>query len=98
LCCWDAAYTHLDIIGVILPPQTCIRTLRIFATVARVKWILPVPLLLLAGAVALLPLAALVRRPTSVPRLMAEAFVTALVVIALVCLARVALWLLEQRW
>ncbi len=32
------------------------------------------------------------------PGLVAEAFVTALAVIALVWLAWVALWLLEQRW
>ena len=51
-----------------------------------------------AAVVALLPLAALVRRPTSAPRLVAEAFVTTLAVIALVWLAWVALWLLEQRW
>jgi hypothetical protein len=36
---------------------------------------------------ALLPLGALVRRPTSAPRLVVEAFVTALAVIALVWLA-----------
>jgi hypothetical protein len=56
------------------------------------------PLLPFAGVVALLPLAALVRRPTSAPRLVAEAFVAALAVIALVWLAWVALWLIEQRW
>jgi hypothetical protein len=53
--------------------------------------------LLFAGVVAL-PLAALVRRPTSAPRLVAEVLVTALAVIALVWLAWVALWLIEQRW
>jgi hypothetical protein len=31
------------------------------------SWTLPTPLLLFAGVVALLPLAALVRRPTSTP-------------------------------
>ncbi len=56
------------------------------------------PLLLFAGVVALLPLAAIVRRSTSTPRLLAEAFVTTLAVIALVWLAWVALWLIEQRW
>ena len=61
-------------------------------------WLLPTPVLLFAGVVALLPLAALVRRPTSAPRLMAEAFVTALAVIGAVWLAWVALWLIEQRW
>jgi hypothetical protein len=60
------------------------------------SWILPVPLLLFA--VALWPLAAIVRRPTSAPRPVAEAFVTALAVITLVWLVWVALWLIEQRW
>jgi hypothetical protein len=55
------------------------------------SWTLPVPLLLFAGTMALLPLAALVRWPTSAPRLVAEAFVTALADIALVWLAWVAL-------
>jgi hypothetical protein len=50
------------------------------------------------GVVALLPLAAIVRRPTSAPRLVAEAFVTALAVIAFVWLAWVARWLIEQGW
>jgi hypothetical protein len=45
------------------------------------SWTLPLPLLLFAAAVALLPLATVVRRPTSAPRLMAEAFITALAVI-----------------
>jgi hypothetical protein len=62
------------------------------------SWLLPTPLLLFAGVVALLPVAALVRRPTSAPRLVAEAFVTTLAVIALVWGAWVALWLVEQRW
>jgi len=57
--------------------------------------------LLLAGVVALLPLAALVRRPTSAPRLVVEAFAVTLAVIAAAWagwLAWVALWFLEQRW
>ena len=62
------------------------------------SWILPVPLLLFAGVVALLPLAALVRRSTSVPRLMAEVFTTALAVIAAVWMGWVLLWPIEQRW
>jgi hypothetical protein len=37
------------------------------------SWTLPTPLLF-AGSVALCPLAAVVRRPTSLPRLVAEAF------------------------
>ena len=62
------------------------------------SWLLPLPLLLFAGVVALLPLAGLVRRPTSAPRLVVETCVTTLAVIALVWLAWVALWLIEQRW
>jgi hypothetical protein len=61
-------------------------------------WALPTPLLLLAGVVALLPLTALVRRPTSAPWLVVEAFVVTIAVIAPVWLAWVALWLIEQRW
>jgi hypothetical protein len=62
------------------------------------SWRLPVEQLPFASAIAHLPLVALMRRPTSTPRLVAEAFVTALAVIALVWLSWVALWLLEQRW
>jgi len=40
--------------------------------------------LLFAGVVALWPLAALLRRPTSAPRLMVEAFAVTLAVIAAV--------------
>jgi hypothetical protein len=63
-----------------------------------VSWTLPLPLLLFAGVVALLPLMALVRRPTSAPRLVMEVFVTALAVIAAVWGGWLALWLIEQRW
>jgi hypothetical protein len=59
------------------------------------SWILPTPLLLFSGVVALWPLAAVVRRPTSAPRLVVEAFVVALAVIALVWLAWGVLWLIE---
>jgi hypothetical protein len=62
------------------------------------SWILPVPLLAFAGVVALLPLAAVVRRATSVPRLIVEAFPVTVVVIALVWAGWLLLWLLEQRW
>jgi hypothetical protein len=62
------------------------------------SWLLPVPLLLVAGAMALLPLAALVRRPTSAPRLIVETFVVSLAVIAAMWAGGVALWLIEQRW
>jgi hypothetical protein len=65
---------------------------------ARTSWILPTPLLLFAGVLALLPLAALVRRPTSAPRLMVEAFAVTLAVNAAVWLGWLALWLIEQRW
>ena len=61
------------------------------------SWTLPTPLLRFAGVVALLPLASLVRRPTSTPRLIAESFFSALAVIAFVWLAWAALWFLEQR-
>jgi hypothetical protein len=56
------------------------------------SWLLPTPLLLFAGAIALWPLAA------SALRLLVEAFVTTLAVIALVWFGWVALWLIEQRW
>ena len=62
------------------------------------SWVLPTPLLLFAGVVALLPLTRLLRRPVSGPRLMAEAFVTALAVIGAFWLGWIALWLVEQRW
>jgi hypothetical protein len=42
-------------------------------------------------------MAAIVRRPTSAPRLVAEAFATALAVIAVVWAGRL-LWLIEQPW
>ena len=64
---------------------------------APMSWLLPVPLLLVAGAMAL-PLAALVRRPTSAPRLIVETFVVWLAVIAAMWAGGVALWLIEQRW
>jgi hypothetical protein len=56
------------------------------------------PLLFFVGAVALLPLVALVRRPTSTPRLVVEAIAVTLAVIAAVWAGWVALWLLEHRW
>jgi hypothetical protein len=62
------------------------------------SWLLPTPLLLFAGIGALWPQATLVCRPTSAPRLLVEAFATTQIVIALVWLAWVALWLIEQRW
>ena len=62
------------------------------------SWLLPTPLLLFAGVVALWSLAAIVRRPTSATRLVVEAFVTTPAVIVLVWLAWAVLWLIEQRW
>jgi hypothetical protein len=59
--------------------------------------VLPTPLLF-AGVVALWPLAAVVRWPTSPPRLFAEAFGTTFAVIGLVQLTWIALWVLEKRW
>jgi hypothetical protein len=62
------------------------------------SWILPTPLLLFAGVVAPLPLASLVRRPTSAPRLMVEVFAVTLAVMAAAWAGWLALWLIEQRW
>jgi len=58
---------------------------------------LPVSLLF-AGAAALPPLAAIVRRPTSAPRLVAKALVAAPAVIALIWPAWLGLLLIEQGW
>ena len=44
------------------------------------------------------PLTVVVRRPTSAPRLMPEAFVTTVAVIAAFWCAWIVLWLLEQRF
>jgi hypothetical protein len=65
---------------------------------AAVSWTLPMPLLLFAGVVAIWPLAALVRRPTSTPRLIMEASAATLAVIAVVWAGWAFLWLFEQRW
>jgi len=51
-----------------------------------------------AGAGALWPLTAVVRRPASSRRLFAEAFGTTLAIVGLVQLAWLALWLAEKRW
>ena len=59
--------------------------------------ILPSPLLFFAGAVALVPLAAVVRRPPSAPRLAMETCAVAVAVIAAVCAGWALLWPLEQR-
>jgi hypothetical protein len=61
-------------------------------------WLLPDPLLLIAGVASLLLLPSLIRRPVSTPRLAAETFGATLGVIALFWLGWVALWLVEQRW
>lgn len=62
----------------------------LIATLWRMSWILPTPLLLFAGVVAMSPLVSVVRRPTSLRRI-AEAFVTTLAVIAFVGLALIKL-------
>jgi hypothetical protein len=67
-------------------------------TLPPISWTLPTPLLLFAGAVALWPLASVVRRPTSPPRLVAETFGTTLAVIALGWLGWSVRWVLAQRW
>jgi hypothetical protein len=61
------------------------------------NWTLPLPLLVFAGAVALLPLAMLVHRPTSAPRLVVETFAVTLAVIAAVWAGWLALWLIAHR-
>ena len=68
------------------------------ATLLLMSWIPPGLLLLFAGVVALLPLAARVRRPVSLPRLMAGAFAVTLAVIGLVWAGWLVLWWIEQRW
>ena len=60
---------------------------------ARMSWILPTPLLLFAGVVALLPMATLVRQPTSAPRLVAEVVWIAPAVL----LIESALWAIDSR-
>jgi hypothetical protein len=62
------------------------------------SWSLPVPLLLFADAVAQVPLAAIVRRPTSAPRLVVEAFAVTLLVIAAVWAGWLLFWAIEHRW
>jgi hypothetical protein len=62
------------------------------------NWLLSPPMPLCAGVAALWPLAAVVCRPTSAPRLIAKAVLTIRAVIALVWSAGIALWVLEQRW
>ena len=62
------------------------------------SWLLPIPLLLVAGVVALVPLASLLHRPVSGPRLIVETFAITLAVIALAWLGWMSLWLVEQRW
>jgi hypothetical protein len=57
-------------------------------------WPLPIPQLVLAGIVALLPLVMVVRRPA--PRLVAEVFAVTLLDSAVVWASRILLGLLEQ--
>jgi hypothetical protein len=65
--------------------------------VQAMNWFLPTPLLTVAGVVTLLSHALLQRRQVSLPRFVAEVLTITLGVIALVWLAWVVLWLLEQR-
>ena len=62
------------------------------------SWILPAPLVLFAGAPALLPLTTLVRRPVSLQHLMARTFAVTLAGIGLVWAGWLVLWWIEQRW
>jgi hypothetical protein len=61
------------------------------------SWLLPTPLLLFAGGMAL-PLAVVARRPTSASRLVMELFAVTLAVIAAVWVGWLALWVIEQHW
>jgi hypothetical protein len=63
---------------------------------AGMSWILPTPLLLFAGIVALLPLLGVVRQPTSAPRLVVNAFGATPAVIGLGWLGWITLWPNEQ--
>ena len=67
-------------------------------TVPRRRWIVPPPLLLVAGVTVRVLRALLLRRPVSGSRLVAAADAITLAVIAVVCPGWVARWLLEQRW
>ncbi len=67
-------------------------------TLPCMTWTLPLPLLLFVGAVAFVAAWPRLRRPVSVPRLMAEVFAITLAVIAAFWLGWVILWLIEQRW
>ena len=81
-----------------LAPRRYGPPMRLSNTLRRRSWLLPTPLLIVAGVVAVVPLAFLLRRPVSLPRLIVEAFAVTLAVIALVWLGWVTLWLLEHRW
>jgi hypothetical protein len=61
------------------------------------SWRRPIPQLF-GGVAALVPVVSWVRRSVSLSRVVVEAFITALALIALVWLAWVGLWLIEQRW
>jgi hypothetical protein len=61
-------------------------------------WVLPALLLVFASVVALLPLVAAERRPTSALRLVVEALAVTLAVNAVIWGEWLALWPLEQRW
>lgn len=64
----------------------------------RMSCLLPAPLLLVAGAAALFLVPQLVRRPVSVARLAIEVFGIPAAAVALVWLAWLVLWMIEQRW
>jgi hypothetical protein len=63
-----------------------------------VSWLLPTPMLLFAGVVALIFVPVLSRRPVSQARLAVEAFACAHLSVAVVWAAWIILWLIEQRW
>ena len=55
-------------------------------------------MLVVTAAIALVIVPSLARRSVSVPRLMAEAFITTIATVGVVWPGWGVLWLIEQRW
>jgi hypothetical protein len=64
----------------------------------RMNWLLPTPVLLVAGVVALVLLASLLHQPVSLPRLAAETVAITLGEIVAFLFGWVLLWLIEHHW
>ena len=65
---------------------------------AAMSWLLPTPLLILAGAIALALALPRVGRPIGGARLVAEVFAVAVATIGAFAVAWGAYWWIEQRW